>query len=151
MLDAQPTLVQGLIRQLLFQGELLAAGFLGGHEDFDLGQRERQEAQILQQSAPRREGIRRHLGNRLLMDAAAGGVTEQEDEEQGIDSQDMLDRVVPFLATLTVRLFSRVLGADDAPFRPVMGTRGDAGAAPAAATRGAGSSSERGRSWGTRM
>ena len=30
-----------------FQGELLAAGFLGRHEDLDLGEREGQEAQIL--------------------------------------------------------------------------------------------------------
>ena len=48
MLDAQPTLVQRLVRQLLFQSQLLAAGFLGGHEDLDLREREGQEAQILQ-------------------------------------------------------------------------------------------------------
>ena len=47
MLNAQPTLVQGLVGQLLFQGEVLAAGFLRRHEDLDLGQRKRQEAQIL--------------------------------------------------------------------------------------------------------
>ena len=47
MLDPQPTLVQGLVGQLLFQGEVLAAGFLRRHEDLDLGQRKRQEAQIL--------------------------------------------------------------------------------------------------------
>src|SRR5712691_8620293 len=75
------------------------------------------------------------------MDAASIGVTEKEDDEQGIHSQDVFHCVVPFLATITVRLSSRVLGADDAPFRPVMGKRGDAGAAAGAATRGAGSSS----------
>jgi hypothetical protein len=37
MLDPQPTVVQGLVGQLLFQGEVLAAGFLGRHEDLDLG------------------------------------------------------------------------------------------------------------------
>src|SRR5712692_1558037 len=42
---------------------------------------------------------------------------------------------------LTVRLFSRVLGADDAPFRPVMGKRGEAGAAAGTVATGAGSSS----------
>ena len=47
MLDPQPTVMQGLVGQLLFQGEFLAAGFLGRHEDLDLGQRERQEAQVL--------------------------------------------------------------------------------------------------------
>ncbi len=55
------------------------------------------------------------------MDAASGGVAEEEDDEQGIDQQDIFYRMVLFLATITLRLFSRVLGADDAPFRPVMG------------------------------
>jgi hypothetical protein len=47
MLDPQPTVMQGLVGQWLCQGEFLAAGFLGRHEDLDLGQCERQEAQIL--------------------------------------------------------------------------------------------------------
>ena len=47
MLDPQPTVVQGLVGQLLLQRQLLAAGCLGRHEDRDLGQRKRQEAQIL--------------------------------------------------------------------------------------------------------
>jgi hypothetical protein len=33
--------------------------------------------------------------------------------------------MVLFLATVTVRLFSRVLGADNAPFRSVMSKRGE--------------------------
>jgi len=47
MLDPQPTLVQGLVGQVLLPRQLLTAGFLGRHQDLDLGQRERQEAQIL--------------------------------------------------------------------------------------------------------
>ena len=47
MLDPQPTLVQGLVGPLLFSGEFLAAWFLRRHEDLDLGQGKRQEAQIL--------------------------------------------------------------------------------------------------------
>jgi len=62
------------------------------------------------------------------MSAAAIGVTEKEDEKQGIDEQDIFHRVVFFLAAITRGLFSRVLGADDAPFRPVMGKRGEASA-----------------------
>jgi hypothetical protein len=61
------------------------------------------------------------------MDAAAIGVTEEEDEEQGIDQQDIFYRMVLFLAAITLFLFSSVLGADAAPCRPVMGKRGDAG------------------------
>jgi hypothetical protein len=76
------------------------------------------------------------------MHPAAIGVAQKEDREQGIDQQDIFDRVVSFLATITLFLFNRGLGADDAPFRAVMGKRGESGVAPpGTATRGAGSSS----------
>src|SRR5215471_16418362 len=76
------------------------------------------------------------------MGTAAVGVAQKEDEEQGIDQQDIFDRVILFLAAITRRLFRRVLGADDPPFRPVMGKRGEAGAAAGTgATRAGGSSS----------
>src|SRR2546428_13061939 len=78
------------------------------------------------------------------MGAAAIGITEKEDEEQGIHEQDIFYRVVFLLAALTVGLFSRVLGADDAPFRPVMGKRGDAVVEAGAADTGGGAS-DRGR------
>src|SRR5712692_1907853 len=74
------------------------------------------------------------------MDATAIGVAEEEDDEEGIDQQDIFYRMVLFLAAITRRLFSRVLGAADAPFRAVMGKRGDAGAAAGTATTGTGSS-----------
>jgi hypothetical protein len=35
MLDPQPTLVQGLVRELLLQRQLLTPGFLGGHENLE--------------------------------------------------------------------------------------------------------------------
>ncbi len=47
VLDPEPAVVQGLVGPLLLQRELLAAGFLGRHEDLHLRERERQEAQIL--------------------------------------------------------------------------------------------------------
>ena len=75
------------------------------------------------------------------MDATAIGVAEEKDEEQRIDQEDIFYRVVLFLPAITVGLFNRVLGADDAPFRPVMGKRGDAGVAAGAAATGAASSS----------
>jgi hypothetical protein len=62
------------------------------------------------------------------MDAAAIGVTEQENREKRMHEQDIFDRVVLFLAAITPRLCSSVLGADDPPLGAVMGTRGDAGA-----------------------
>src|SRR5207247_7499770 len=133
-----------LIGQLLFQGELLATRLLGRHEELDLGQRERQKAQVLQQPAPRRQGRGRRVGNGLIVSAAAIGVAEEKNDEQRIDQQDIFDRVVFFLAALTVRLFNRVLGADDAPFGAVRGKRGDAGAAAGTATPGIGSSTTSG-------
>src|SRR2546421_9125650 len=51
MLDPQPPLVERLVSQVLLQGQLRTAWFLRRHEDLHLGERERQEAQILQQSA----------------------------------------------------------------------------------------------------
>ncbi len=140
-LDPQPTVMQGLVGPLLFQGAFLATGCLGRHEELHVGQRARQEAQVLHQPTPGGQGRRRRVGHRLLMDAAAGGVAQQEDEEQHLHEQDLFDRVVLCLAALTVGLCNRVLGADDASFRPVMGTRGEAGAAAGTATTGAGASS----------
>jgi hypothetical protein len=113
---------------------------LGRHEDLHLGERKREEAQILQEPASSGQGIGCGIGNRLLMDAAAVGVAQKEDREEGIDEQDIVDRVVLFLAALTVRLCRRVLGADDTPFRPVMGKRGEAGGAAGTATTSAGAS-----------
>jgi hypothetical protein len=55
------------------------------------------------------------------MGTAAVGVAQKEDEEERIDEQDIFGSVVFFLAAITLLLFSRVLGADDASFRPVMG------------------------------
>ena len=85
MLDPQSTLVERLVGSLLLSCQFLAAGFLGRHEDLHLRQRERQEAEILQQPALCRQGIRRRVGNGLIMGAAAVGVTQEEDEKQGID------------------------------------------------------------------
>jgi hypothetical protein len=53
----------------------------------------------------------------------------------------MFDRVVLWLAALTRGLFRRVVGADEAPFRPVMGHRGEAGAAAGPVAKGADASS----------
>jgi hypothetical protein len=47
MLDPQPTLVQGLVRPLLLQRDLLALWLLARHEELHSRERERQEAEIL--------------------------------------------------------------------------------------------------------
>src|SRR5262245_22370342 len=141
MLDPQPPLVERLVGQVLLQGQLPTAGLLRRHEDRHLREREGQEAQILQQPTPRREGVGSGLRDAQIMDTAAVGIAQKEDREQGIDEQDIFDGVVFFLPAITLLLFTRVLGADDAPFGPVMGKRGEAGTAAGMATTGAGSSS----------
>ena len=140
VLDAQPPLVERLVRPLLLPRELLTAGFLGRHEDLHLGERERQEAQILQQPTPSREGVGAGLCDAQIMDTAAMGVAQKEDDEERIDEQDIFDGVISFLPAITLFLFSSVLGADDAPFRPVMGKRGDSGVTAGTVAPGAGSS-----------
>ena len=54
MFDAQPALGERVIRRVLLSCQFLAAWFLGRHEDLHVGERERQEAQILQQATPSR-------------------------------------------------------------------------------------------------
>ena len=71
----QSAIVHGLVGQLLFQGQFLATWFLGRHEDLDLGQRKGQEAQCLQQPAPHGQGIRRRVGNALVINMASKGGT----------------------------------------------------------------------------
>src|SRR5262245_52930670 len=75
------------------------------------------------------------------MGAATIRVAEEEDDEQGIDEQDIFDGVVLFLAAITRRLFSCVLGTDDPPLGAVMGKRGETDAAAGAVGTGGGSSS----------
>ena len=116
-------------------------GLLRRHEDRNLRERERQEAQILQQPTPSREGVGGGLRDAQIMGTAAVGVAQKEDEEERIDEQDIFGSVVFFLAAITLLLFTRVLGADDAPFGPVMGTRGEAASAARSVPPCAGSSS----------
>src|SRR5690242_15447658 len=54
MLDAQAAGVERPVRPLLRRRQVRARGFLCGHEDLHLGQREAQKAEILQQPAPGR-------------------------------------------------------------------------------------------------
>src|SRR5262249_23746966 len=98
------------------------------HEDLHLGQREGEEAEILQQPAPGWERVGGSLSDAQILHAAAVRRTQKEDREQGIDQQDIFYCVVLFLAAITCGMCMRVLGADDASFRPVMGIREEANA-----------------------
>jgi len=140
MLNPQSAVVERLVGPLLLQGQLLTAWPLRRHEDLHLRERERQEAQILQQPTPSREWVGGGLSDAQIMDTAAVGVAQKEDDEESIDEQDIFDGVISFLAAITRFLFSSILGADDAPLRPVMGTRGEAGAVAGVVAPGVASS-----------
>ena len=133
-----------LVGELLLQGQLLTAWLLRRHEDLHLRERARQEAQILQQPTPSRERVGGGLRDAQIMGTAAIGIAQKEDREESIHEQDIFDGVVFFLPAITCLLFTRVLGADDAPFGPVMGKRGEADAATGATTSGAVASSKAG-------
>jgi hypothetical protein len=85
VLDPQPPLVECLVDQLLLQGQLLTAGLLRRHQDLHLWERERQEAQILQQPTPGRQWVRSGLSDAQIMDTATVGIAQKEDGEQNIN------------------------------------------------------------------
>jgi hypothetical protein len=77
--------VERLVGQVLLQGQLRTAGLLRRHEDLHLRERERQKTQILQQPTPSREWVGGGLSDAQIMDTAAVGIAQEEDEEEGID------------------------------------------------------------------
>jgi hypothetical protein len=136
VLETHPTVGDPPTRRFLRARELPASRLPGRHDDLDLGERAGQAAQILEQPAPRGQGVRGRLGNALIMGATRIGVPQQEDHERGIDQQHVFHGVTFFLAALTARLLSRIPGALDAPLRAIVAKRGDAGACVEAATSG---------------
>src|SRR2546429_6914347 len=123
MLDPQPPLVERLVHPLLLQGQLLTAWLLRRHEDLHLRERERQEAQILQQPTPSREWVGGGLSDAQIMDTAAVGVAQKEDDEERIDQQDIFDGVVLVLAALTCGLLRRGPGGAAVPCGSALGCR----------------------------
>jgi hypothetical protein len=133
MLDAHTPASDTPIRGFLRPCEGPAPGLPRRHDDLDVGQRERQEAEILAQPAPRRQRVRGHLGHPLIVGAAGIGLTQQEDREGRVDQQHVFHRMVCFLAAIIARLLSRILGALDAPFGAIVAKRGEADAGAGAA------------------
>jgi hypothetical protein len=68
----------------LLQRQLRTAWLLRRHQDLDLGERERQEAQILQQPTPGRERVGGGLSDAQIMDTTDVGVAQEEDNKQSI-------------------------------------------------------------------
>ena len=101
-LDPPPPRVERLVRPVLRQRECLAARLLGRHEDRHLGQRARQEAQILQEPALRGPGGRGGFSDTLRVHMHCRGLAEEEEREESIDQEDIFDYVIFFLAALTL-------------------------------------------------
>jgi hypothetical protein len=89
MRDPQPTLVERLVGPLLFPRQLLAAWLFGRHEDLHLRERKGQDAQSLQQPPPGWEPVGGGLRDAQIMDPAAVCIAQKEDQEEGIDEQDI--------------------------------------------------------------
>jgi hypothetical protein len=128
MLDAHTPAGNAPIGGFLRACEGSPPRLLRRHDHFDLWEHKRQKAEILEQAAPRWQGIRGPIGDPLVVGAARIGRTEKENRECRVDQQHVFDRVVLFLAAIIARLLSRILGALDAPFGPVVPKRGEAGA-----------------------
>ena len=127
VLDAHAAAGDTPIRGFLRARERSATRLPGGHDDVDLVERKRQEAKILKQTAARGQGIGRGIRNPLIVGAADIGVTQKEDRERRVDQQHVFHRVAFFLAAITARLLSWILGAPDAPCGASMAKRGEAG------------------------
>jgi hypothetical protein len=142
-LDPDPTPREPPIGRFLRARERPAPWRLGGHDDGHLVEREGQEAEVLEPPAAGGQRIRGRIGDPLVVGAAGLGVTQKENRERRIHAQHMFHGMTCLLAVIPARRLKRVLGALDAPFRPIMVQRGAAatglGAATGGSTTGSGS------------
>ena len=134
MLNAHAPTSDAPIRRLLRPRELPFLWLPGWHDGFHLRARERQEAQILEQPAARGQRVGRRIGNALIVGTAGVRLTQKENRERHVDEQHVFHRMVFFLAAITARLLSRILGALDASFGPIVPKRGEASAGAGAVT-----------------
>ena len=128
MLDADTPAGNAPIGGFLRACEGAPPRLLRRHDHFDLRERKRQKAEILEQPAACWQGIRGAICNLLIVGAADISRTEKENRECRVDQQDVFDRVTLFLAAIIPRLLSWLLGTADAPFSAIVPDRGEAGA-----------------------
>jgi len=114
------------IPRVLRSRQLVAARLLRRLEDVHTLQRERLNPQVLPQLTPRRQRRGRGVGDALVMDTARMRLAQEEDAQGLIDQQEVFQPVPCFLAAITRFLFSRIVGARNGSFGPVVTTRGAA-------------------------
>src|SRR5262245_49275033 len=70
------------------------------------------------------------ISHPLIAGTTSAGPTQEGDHEHGVDQQHIFYRVARFVAALTARLRSQILGTPDAPFGATMPKSGEAGPVP---------------------
>ena len=138
MFDAHPSPRDRSIALFLLHCQLLPAWLLRRLDDVHAIQRERLKAQVLQQVTPRRQRIRRRVGDAFVMDASRMGLTQKQNAHRGVDQQEVFQHMPLFLTAIARFLFSGILGARDGALGAVMTKRG----APLGAAVGGSSDSE---------
>jgi len=133
--EAHPATRDPPLGRFLRPRELPTPGLLHGPDARDLVARARQEAEILEPSAACGQGRGRRVCHPLVVGAAPVRVAQEQDREHRLEEPHVLHRVACFLTAITARLLRRLLGTRDAPFGPLVSTRGEAGAGSAAAGR----------------
>src|ERR1041385_1039576 len=141
MFDAHPTSSDLVVVYLLGGRQLFATRLLCRLEDLHALEGEPLKAHVLQQLAPRWQGIGRHISHALSVDAARSGRTQEHDAQRGIDEEEVFQHMPLFLAAITRLLFNRVCGARNGSLGAVMTKRGAAAGvagstADAAASKG---------------
>ena len=132
-LDADAMACDAPIRGFLGARAGPAPRLLGGHDDRDLVERERQTAAVLEQPAACGSGGGRGIRHPLVLDTARRGSTQTEHRERRVAQQHMFHRMACFLTAITARLLKRVLGAREAPCGAIVANRGEVSARTGAA------------------
>ena len=124
VLDPDPATGDAPIGPFLGAREGPTPWLLGGHDDLDVVECEGQEAEILEQPAPRGQGVRGGIGHALIVGAASVSVTEQEDRERRVDQPHVFQRVTLLLPTVIFLLLFGIGRAVDRTFSAIMPKRG---------------------------
>jgi hypothetical protein len=111
MFGHYPTLGHTAIVDFLLGCQLFAFRLLDRPRVLHTWQDISQEAKIVDQFTPIGQGIRRRIGNRLIMHAALIGVAQEQHHQGSMQQEHVFYRMALFLAAITAALFMRVLRA----------------------------------------
>jgi hypothetical protein len=124
MFDAHASPSERPIPCFLRPRHLPPAGLLRRLEDGHAVQGARVTPQILPQLTPDRQGIRRAISHTLVRHTTGMRLTQEQNAQDGIDQEEVFERVPFFLAAITRFLCSCVLGARDGSLGTVLTQRG---------------------------